>query len=461
MSFRHALRELTHLGVTAETPPTDTQYIVLTNSVSLLGMAVSLVYFVVNLSMDNRLAVQLGPPLLSSSVYAVPPWLNHRMRHWAATTFLCIAALATQLGFTFAFGTASGNQFYFLPFLGGVTLLYPPRHRLTSAFFVLTGLVSFIAIVLWGDKVPPFVGFEPETSYTYYVLALVMAGVLLAFISHYSHRRTVIAEGQLEARSRDLAKTLGELQATQAQMIEAENQAVLGRLVAGLLHEVNTPLGSIRSAANTITAGLRRLGKVVGTPGDRSDPEVLRAWEISTKLCDSLEVSTGRIGNLVEGLGHFIGLDEADRKPLDVRQGIEGALTILGPSLGDRIEVQRDYPETLPQVMCFPAKLNRAFLSVLQNAVEAIEDKGIIRVTARDIDGCIQVELVDDGRGIPASAMSEIFQLGLTRKAGRVGLRLGLPISKRTVEELGGRLTLESLEGQGTTVRMTLPRASR
>ena len=75
----------------------------------------------------------------------------------------------------------------------------------------------------------------------------------------------------------------------------------------------------------------------------------------------------------------------------------------------------------------------------------------------REIDEEIVIELVDDGKGIPASMMPEIFQLGLTRKEGRIGLRLGLPISKRTIEEMGGELVVESIEGKGTTVRMTLP----
>jgi signal transduction histidine kinase len=163
---------------------------------------------------------------------------------------------------------------------------------------------------------------------------------------------------------------------------------------------------------------------------------------------------------VVEGLRQFVGLDEAERKPLDVRKGLDGALSLLGPSLQGRIEVVRDYAEKLPEVVCRPAKLNRAFLSVLQNAVQAIGSRGVLRVSVRKLDGRIEIDVVDDGRGIPASRMPEIFQLGLTRKEGRVGLRLGLPMSKRCIEELGGQLAVESVEGKGTTVRMTLPVAS-
>ena len=376
---------------------------------------------------------------------------------------MCVAAFATHVTLTFAFGTVSGNQFYFLPILGGVTLVYPPRHRKTAAFVVLAGLVTFIAIVVWGDAVRPLVPVDSETAHIYYVLALILAAALVAFISYYSHRRTVIAEAQVEARSRELARTLRELQVTQAQMIEAENQAILGRLVAGLLHEVNTPLGSIRSAAGSINEAVERWGQLVTEHADRSHPDgeaALRAVEVCSQLCDSLEVSTGRISTVFEGLRHFVGLDEAERKLFDVREGIDGALALLGPSVDDRIEVIRDYAETLPEVLCFPAKLNRAFLCVLQNAAQAIEDRGVIRVTVREFDGRIEIELADDGKGIPATMIPEIFQLGLTRKAGRIGLRLGLPMSKRSIEEMGGQLALESIEREGTTVRMTLPVAT-
>ena len=105
----------------------------------------------------------------------------------------------------------------------------------------------------------------------------------------------------------------------------------------------------------------------------------------------------------------------------------------------------------------FSREVEPAFLSILQNAVQAIEGNGEIRVTVREREGSIEIELSDNGKGIPAWKMPEIFDLGLTRKAGRMGLRLGLPMSKRSIEEMGGRLALESIEDQGTTVRMMFP----
>ena len=456
MSVRPILRDLTHLGVAAETPPSDAKYIILTNSVGLVGVLVSALYLLVNLS----LASPMGGPVASAVVYGLPLWLNRRRCYWAATTWMCLGSMGIQLAFVWVFGYASGNHLYFLPLLGAIALIYPPRHRGTATVLVLSALVIFVVIVLLGDRIRPLMQFDSVTAHAYHTLALVIAAAVIAFISYYSHRRTVIAETQVEERTQELALTLRELQATQAQMIAAENQALLGRLAAGLLHEVNTPLGSIRSAANTITVEVARCRSFVAARADRNHPDgeaAVRSMEISSQLCESLEVSTGRLAAVVEGLRRFVALEEADRKLFDLREGIDVALGLLGASLGDRIRVVREYPEALPAVLCSPAKLNRAFLSILQNAVQAIEGNGEIRVTVREREGSIEIELSDNGKGIPAWKMPEIFDLGLTRKAGRMGLRLGLPMSKRSIEEMGGRLALESIEDQGTTVRMMFP----
>ncbi|HXV64852.1 MAG TPA: HAMP domain-containing sensor histidine kinase [Vicinamibacteria bacterium] len=461
MSVRNTLLRLTHLGVTPESSPSDAKYITLTNSICLLSVTVSLIYLVVNRSVENPRFVRFGLPLVSAAVYAVPLFLNHRRRYWAATTTMCVAGLATQLAFTIGFGTISGNQFYFLPILGGVALLYPQQHRWTAVFLLLAGLLIFTSLVLWGENFEPLVPVDSQTSRTYYVLALIFSAALIVFISYYSGRRTAIAERQLEARSADLARALDELKTTQAQMIEAENQATLARLVAGLLHEVNTPIGAIRSTAETVKGAVARWGQIVARRADGAShaerESTLSAVEVCSELCESLELSTGRVSTVVEGLRQFVRLDEAERKTMDVREALDVTLALLGPSIEQRIEVRRNYPRSLPHVLCFPAKLNRTFLAVLQNAVQGIEGRGVIRVAVRELVGEIEIELADDGKGIPKTLLPEIFELGLTRKGNRVGLRLGLPLSKRSVEEIGGRLHLESTEGMGTTVLITLP----
>lgn len=464
MSLRRVIDALTDLGVDADTSASDAKYIILTNFLALLACFVSLIYLAVNSTLGDDIRVQLGPPLVSAFVYAVPLWLNHRRRYWHATTFLCLATLALQLSFVFAFGYASGNHFFMLPLLGGVPLIYPPRHRRTVAALMVVVIGVFSGIVLAGTNIRPLVDLDASAPAVYNTLALILVPMIIAFVSYYSHRRMTIAESRLEARSRELADALAELKLAQAQMIETANQVVLARLMAGLLHEVNTPLGSIRSAADTLRAALERCRTFIAesAEGDDADREkVLRALDVSADVGEALDVATTRITSVVEGLRRFVALDEAEHKLFDVRETIDGVLAVLAPSFGDRIDVVRSYPDSVPSVLGSPAKLNGALLSVLQNSVQAIELRGEIRIIVSASNDGVEVELTDDGRGIPSHVVSEIFEISLTQKEGRVGMRLGLPMSKRSVEQMGGRIRIASVEGRGTTVRMTLPATER
>jgi two-component system NtrC family sensor kinase len=209
---------------------------------------------------------------------------------------------------------------------------------------------------------------------------------------------------------------------------------------------------------------LERCRAFIAKQGNRDDAEsqfALQAIDVSTHVSEVLDDGTTRIATVVQPLRGFVALDEAERKLFDVRETIDAVLAVLAPSIREGIEVVRSYPESLSSVMGSPAKLNHALLSVLQNSVQAIEVRGEIRITVHDSEDAVEVELADNGRGIPEQMVSEIFEISLTQKKGRVGMRLGLPMSKRSIEEMGGRLTLESVEGQGTTVRVTLPAASR
>ena len=108
-------------------------------------------------------------------------------------------------------------------------------------------------------------------------------------------------------------------------------------------------------------------------------------------------------------------------------------------------------------VACYPARLNMVFMNLLQNAMDAMDGSGEIRVWLRRNEGQACISISDTGRGIPAEQLPSIFDLGFTDRQGRVGLRLGLSSSMRTVREVGGDISVHSSEGEGTTVELTLP----
>ena len=192
------------------------------------------------------------------------------------------------------------------------------------------------------------------------------------------------------------------------------------------------------------------------SPEGKTNHDVLKS-DPAAQVLTLLRTSSERISNIIESLRQFVGLDEAARKSFDVHKSVDILRRLLEHSLGDRVEVKRNYPATLRPVLCYPVRLNRVFWDLLQNSIQAIEGTGVIRVSVSGgVDG-IEVEITDTGSGISQDRMAEVFKFDLAPKDLRVGMPMGLPVSKRSIEELGGSLSPESCEGEGTTVKVKLP----
>ena len=267
-------------------------------------------------------------------------------------------------------------------------------------------------------------------------------------------------EAQVEKRTRDLSQALADLHRMQSQVIESEKQAVLGRLAAGIVHEINSPLGSLRSAVDTTGRLLTRVQPYLETPAGLGDGEAQRLLSASGEggaLVSAMRQSGERIEALVTSLKRFVSHDEGRRAALDVREGLDGALTLLSPALEPRIKVTRCYPDHAPRVDCDPARLNQVFLSVLENAVTACISGGDIAIEVTRQNGHVEIAVRDTGCGIEAERLPSLFDVGFTRKQGRVAMRLGLPSSKRAIEELGGSIAVTSELGRGTCVSIALP----
>lgn len=268
------------------------------------------------------------------------------------------------------------------------------------------------------------------------------------------------AENQLKSYAAELARQHEELKLAQGQLVESEKQAMLGRLVAGILHEVNTPLGALLSATDSIGRILQTCRDFITeqkSASDESARRTLKALDLGDNLSGVLSTSTKRIEEVVEGLGRFVSVSGEKRKSQDCREGILSALTLLGPQLGERIVVEMHLPDDPVPVHCDPARLNQAFFSLLQNAVNAIVDRGTIRVSVDVNSSQAKLEIADTGKGMSPEQLAEAFDFTFTKKEGRVRLRLGLASSRRAIEEAGGTLNLESSPGRGTKAVVVLP----
>ena len=244
-----------------------------------------------------------------------------------------------------------------------------------------------------------------------------------------------------------------------AQLIQSEKMASLGLLIAGLAHEINTPLGAINSNNDTISRSLARIRQLFQNP-DTSDAltrmhDTGRLIALMEEVCANTCLATERLISVVTSLKNFTRLDEADRKEADIHEGIDSTLTLVQHKLRNRILVEKQYGD-IPLVECHPNRLNQVFMNLLVNAAQAIPERGTITIRTSRAGDSVRIAFSDTGVGIPEENLPRIFDPGFTTKGVGVGTGLGLPICYKIIQEHQGTIEVES-SNRGTTFTIVLP----
>jgi PAS domain S-box-containing protein len=257
----------------------------------------------------------------------------------------------------------------------------------------------------------------------------------------------------------DLERAHEELRAAQSQLVQSEKMASLGMLVAGIAHEINTPVGAIGSMHDTLSRSVEKLRAGVADLC-AGDPAVERRFEpLFCVIQDAdrvIKSGVDRVTTIVRRLRSFARLDEAELKEADVNEGIEDTLTLIHHEIKHNITVVKNFG-VLPKISCFPGRLNQVFLNLLVNARQAISGKGTITIETFASDHHVVVRISDTGVGIPAANLRRIFDPGFTTKGVGVGTGLGLSICYRIVEDHHGDIGVESTPGVGTTFTVRIP----
>jgi len=242
-----------------------------------------------------------------------------------------------------------------------------------------------------------------------------------------------------------------------AQLIQSERMASLDLLVAGLAHEINTPLGAIHSNNDTVGRSIEKIRQILEaqnlTSADRDRVQQLVA--ILRDVCQNTSLATERLMSVVGSLKNFARIDEAEFQKADLHEGIESTLTIVQHQLKNRIRVERHYGN-IPLVECHPNRLNQVFMNLLVNAAQAIPGEGTISITTAKKGDSVRISIADSGVGIPAENISKVFDPGFTTKGVGVGTGLGLSICYKIIEQHQGEIDVKSGD-QGTTFTITLP----
>jgi signal transduction histidine kinase len=249
-----------------------------------------------------------------------------------------------------------------------------------------------------------------------------------------------------------------ELRQSYADLVQAKNMAALTGLVAGVAHEINSPLGALQANLQTVRTAAEKLRACCQQqPGGQAGADVaLAAMYTAAGQCRQ---ACERVSAIVKNLSRFAELDRADFRRAQLHEGLESAIELLRYRLEEGIELVRDFGD-LPDIECRPRDLNQVFLNLLQNAIEALERDGGLRqihLQTKAEANSARVAVTDTGCGIPAENLERIFDPGFTTKGQRVGLGLGLPICARIIRDHRGRIEVASTPGQGSTFTVILP----
>ncbi|MEG4396284.1 ATP-binding protein [Microcoleus sp. BROC3] len=298
-------------------------------------------------------------------------------------------------------------------------------------------------------------------------------------LEHRVEERTA----QLKATKDEVEMALRELQRTQTQLIQSEKMSSLGQLVAGVAHEINNPVNFIYgnlSHADQYTQELLKLVQAYQTHYPEPPPAIAqqsKAMDLDfmvndlSKLIESMKEGARRIREIVLALRTFSRLDEAEVKSINIHDGIDSTLIILGNRLKPKpnhpgIEILRNYG-SLPLVECYPGPLNQVFMNILSNAIDAIEiaiEEGkqitpaISIHTALIDESRAQIRIGDNGSGIPEAIKQQIFNPFFTTKPVGSGTGMGLAISYQIVSDRHqGTLSCRSQSGEGTEFVIQIP----
>ena len=289
-------------------------------------------------------------------------------------------------------------------------------------------------------------------------------------------KRLAKEKDELVRFSQELEKKVkektGELRQKDMQVIEMDRMAGIGTLAAGIAHEINNPLGFMKSSIGSLKKGLEKMVGAVRYWDENSVSESsMKDYEDylvsinAEHLANSLDmrfdrISRGieRIMKIVDSLRSFSRLDMEAVGEIDINQSLEDAVKILASEEMQHLEFIRDF-QKVPLMKCHTDEINQCLLHVLKNAVDAVQSDGTIklRTSCTEKEDQIVVRIIDNGKGMSPEVLKQALNPFFTTKPVGSGTGVGLSITERIVKHHGGEVRLSSIEGEGTTATIILP----
>ena len=309
---------------------------------------------------------------------------------------------------------------------------------------------------------------------------MIVGVVCLVLIGLWQRARQLAARA--EARSAELAADLEKMQQTQSQVIHTTKLASRGQMIAGVAHEMNTPIGFVKSNVEVVRELLTEHRQLLSKclqgfdmmlAADLNNPQMVEPvrralTKVRAALAGDQRLTDGddllkdsvdglvQIANLVKNLKGFARVDRDGMDALDLNECVESALTIAAHQLRDRVEVVKELAH-LPKVNGVASQINQVLLNLITNAAQAMEEGGTLTLVSRRSGDQVEIDVSDTGGGIPDDILPKIFDPFFTTKPVGEGTGLGLSIVHKIVQSHGGSIKVRTAAKKGTTFTISFP----
>lgn len=234
------------------------------------------------------------------------------------------------------------------------------------------------------------------------------------------------------------------------QLIQSEKMASIGQIAAAVVHEINTPIGAIKSNAQMMDLAINQVTQL------EPSEAIQKKMHLMKNTSSMISEASNRIIEIVRSIKNFSRIDQSEFKDADLHEAIDSVLTLTSNLWKSRIDIQKYYG-VVPPVNCYIGLINQVIMNLVVNAIDAIEESGSIIIRTGVENEAAFIEISDTGTGMSPETLAKIFQQGFTTKAMGAGSGLGLALSKDIMEKHQGHIAVESIEGKGSKFTIWIP----
>ena len=288
--------------------------------------------------------------------------------------------------------------------------------------------------------------------------------------SSYEEIRTINED--LNVKNENMSLALNELRIAQQQIVQSEKMASIGVLTAGIAHEINNPVNFISSGINSLKKDFDDIFVIINELNKLNfeDTDIIEklkkinklkeeyyfneATEAIPQTIEDILIGIERTTEIINGLRIFSKSGDNDFKLFSINEIIDNSLLMLRNKYKDRISVECNYKNDISNIDCNPGQLIQVFINIINNSIDAIEDKGEIIINTKEIKNKVYVSIKDNGKGMDEETKNRIFDPFFTTKDVGEGTGMGLSIAYGIIEEHFGDIKVKSEIGKGTEFKL-------